>query len=169
MILEEAIKTAIEYETKVRDVYKNSEMNTDDDTGKRIFGLLAKEEQYHLDYLNKRLSEWKTNGAVTVVKLQTSIPSQDTITEGVWKLSEKMSTKDFSDEILMLRKALQVETETSDFYERMVAELEGDGKILFANFLDIERGHKLLVQSEIDHLQGRGYWFDFPEFDLEVE
>jgi len=169
MTIEEAIKTAIVYETKVRDVYKNSVMGTNDQIGKRIFGLLAKEEQYHLDYLNKRLAEWKANGTVTVVKLQTTIPSKETIEEGVWKLSDKMSTKDFSDEILMLRKAFQVETETSDFYEKMVAELEGDGQKLFANFLEIERGHKLLVQSEIDHLQGRGYWFDFPEFDLEVE
>ena len=169
MSLEKAIKTAIEYETKVRDVYKKATEDTSDNTGKRVFGLLAKVEQYHLDYLNKRLNEWKESGSVTVVKLQTTIPSQDKIQEGVWKLSEKMSTKDFSDEILMLRKALQVETETSDFYEKMVSELDGDGKKLFANFLDIERGHKSLVQAEIDHLQGRGYWYDFPEFDLEVQ
>lgn len=169
MTIEEAIKSAIEYETKVRDVYKNSSSATKDETGKRIFGLLAKEEQYHLDYLNKRLLEWKSNGIINVTKLQTTIPAKETIEEGVWKLSEKMAAKDFSDEILMLRKALQVETETSDFYEKMVNELEGDGKKLFANFLDIERGHKSLVQSEIDHLQGRGYWFDFPEFDLEVQ
>lgn len=169
MTIEEAIKTAIEYETKVRDVYKKAVNNTKDETGKRVFGLLAKEEQYHLDYLNKRLSEWKNNGVVKVVKLQTTIPSQEKIEEGVWKLSDKMMTKDFSDEILMLRKALQVETETSDFYERMVDELDGDGKKLFTNFLDIERSHRSLVQAEIDHLQGRGYWFDFPEFDLEVQ
>lgn len=169
MTIEEAIKTAIEYETKVRDVYKSAVDATKDETGKRVFGLLAKEEQYHLDYLNRRLSEWKNNGVIKVVKLQTTIPSQEKIEEGVWKLSDKMMVKDFSDEILMLRKALQVETETSDFYERMVDELDGDGKKLFANFLDIERSHKSLVQAEIDHLQGRGYWFDFPEFDLEVQ
>jgi rubrerythrin len=169
MTIEEAIKTALIYETKVRDVYNNAVTDTIDETGKRVFGLLAKEEQYHLDFLNKRLSEWKTSGAVKIVKLQTTIPSQEKIEEGIWKLSDKMSSKDYSDEILILRKALQVETETSDFYEQMVEELEGDGKKLFANFLDIERGHKSLVQAEIDHLQGRGYWFDFPEFDLEVQ
>jgi rubrerythrin len=169
MTIEEAIKTAIEYETKVRDVYKNAVSGTVDETGKRIFGLLAKEEQYHLDFLNKRFLEWKMSGAVKIVKLQTTIPSQEKIEEGVWKLSDKMSTKDYSDEILMLRKALKVEIETSSFYEQMVEELEGDCKKMFANFLDIERGHRSLVQAEIDHLQGRGYWFDFPEFDLEVQ
>ena len=67
----------------------------------------------------------------------------------------------------MMQKALEVEIETSNVYKRMVAELPPEGKGLFARFVEIEEGHVLLAQSEVDSLNGSGFWFDMPEFDLE--
>ena len=66
----------------------------------------------------------------------------------------------------MLEKALEVEYETSDFYKRMVLELPVEGQELFVRFVEIEEGHKAIVQAEIDSVTGLGYWFDMPEFNL---
>ena len=66
----------------------------------------------------------------------------------------------------MLEKALEVEQETSDFYKRMVLELPEEGQELFMRFVEIEEGHKAIVQAEIDSVIGLGYWFDMPEFNL---
>jgi len=57
MTIEEAIKTAIEFETQVRQVYRNAAEGASDPVGKRIFKVLAEEEQGHLEYLRSKLDE----------------------------------------------------------------------------------------------------------------
>jgi len=169
MKIEEAINTAIEYEKRIMNVYRDALAKAKDEDGKRIFGVLAKEESYHVKYLVDRLAEWKENGTINMEELKTLVPPESKIKEKVEQLEKRMTDKDYSDEILMLRKALDVEIQTSEFYERMVDKLEGEHRELFRRFLEIEKGHRALVQAEIDHLEGQGYWFDFPEFDLEIE
>lgn len=169
MNIEEAITTAIKYEEKVRDVYVDALNASGDNEGKRIFGLMAKEEQYHVDYLHRRLKELKENGTISLKTLKTTVPSIDKIKEGVAKLESSLSEKDYADELLMLRKALEVEKDTYNFYLKLVDQLEGDHQLLFKNFLEIEKSHQAIVQAEIDYLQRAGFWYDFPEFNLEVE
>ena len=59
MNIEEAIHTAIKYETRVRDLYVEAMKETNDEKGRRFFQTMAKEEQGHLDYLNDRLKHWE--------------------------------------------------------------------------------------------------------------
>jgi rubrerythrin len=169
MNIEEAITTAIKYEEKVRDVYIEARNASGDNEGKRIFGLMAKEEQYHVDYLLKRLTELKENGVINFKTLKTTVPSIDKIKNSVSQLKSSLSEKDYADELLMLRKALEVEKDTYNFYLKLVDQLEGDHQSLFRNFLKMEESHQAIVQAEIDYLQRAGFWYDFPEFDLEAE
>ncbi|MFC1849953.1 ferritin family protein [candidate division CSSED10-310 bacterium] len=169
MDIEEAIKMAIVYEMKVRDVYDDAARNATDQVGSRVFQLLAKEEQYHLYYLEDRLAEWQKQGKLSPEKLKTSIPSKKVILQEVDKLEKKMSGPDRGQELEMLRKALEVEKETSTFYRKMVDELTGQGKEMFARFVEIEDGHLAIVEAEIDAVSGSGFWFDMQEFSLERE
>jgi rubrerythrin len=82
-------------------------------------------------------------------------------------LKETMAGEDRRDEKRMLSKALQVEVETSAFYRDMVAQMEGDARVMFARFLEIEDGHIAAVQAELDYISHTGFWFDFQEFDME--
>ena len=171
MNLEEALKTAVEYETKVIGVYKDALTQVTDEVSVRVFTTLVKEEQYHLDYLNKRLEELFALGKIELVDLETAIPSKQAIESEIAKLKTKLSVdktdKKYADtELRMLKKALEVEIETSDFYKRMVLELTDTSQELFMRFLEIEEGHKSIVQAEIDAVTGMGYWFDIPEFNL---
>ena len=166
MTLEEAIKTAIDYETKVRDVYLDNVSDITDETGQRVFKTLGDEEQGHLDYLNSRLAEWQQTGKVSFSKLETVVPAREVIEKGVKKLDDHMSERDFGTEREMLRKALLLEQETSDFYRKMVTEL-GENGTLFQPFLEIEEGHEAIVQAELDYLERTGTFFDFKEFGLE--
>ena len=77
-----------------------------------------------------------------------------------------MSKADYGSEMEMLRKALELEIETSDFYRKMVDKLGAEGE-MFAHFLKIEEGHKAIVQAEIDYLGNTGFFFDFQEFSME--
>jgi len=165
MEVEKALKTAIEYEIKVRDAYYDAAEKSKDDTGRRIFKVLGDEEQGHVAYLNSKLSEWQKTGKALPEKLETVVPSPKTIQDGVQKLNHHLSRSDRGTEKELLSKALQLETETSNFYQRMVDEMGPDGD-LFERFLEIEKGHQAIVQAELDYHQQTGYLFDFQDFGM---
>lgn len=167
MTVEEAIKTSIEYETKVRDVYRDAVARAEHENGKKLFQLMADEEQHHLDYLEHKLEQWSEKGEVTAEGLKTALPPADQIAAGIVVLEDKVGDGAGRIEIEFLEKAHAVERETSGFYGKMVAELPNETKELFRRFLEIEEGHLALVQAQIDQVTGTGYWFDVAEFNLE--
>lgn len=167
MNLEQAIKTAIEYENNVLSTYKEAERIATDDVGKRIFGVLAKEEQGHIDYLDHCLAQWKETGKLSLERLDTVVPSQDRIEDGLTAMKRQVSSSDkqlSSQEVEYLQKAVDAEQTTSRFYKKMVAELDEQGQQLFQRFVEIEEGHLAIVRAELDAVQGLGYWFDVPEW-----
>lgn len=166
--VEQAIVTAIAFETRVRDTYREAMDASSDETGKRVFGLLAKEEQGHLDYLNSRLEQWRKTGVVTAEALETRVPPVDVIEQGAKKLRSHLAGEDRGAEVKMLQKAEEVERATSEFYREMVNTLEDEAQRMFARFLEIEEGHLAIVRAEIDALSGSGYFFDLGEFNLEA-
>lgn len=168
MTIEEAIKTAIDFETRVRDTYLEAMNHASDQVGKRVFKVLAGEEQQHLEYLGSRLHEWKTTGKITIESLTTAIPPKEVIQDQVSKLKSHTAGRGRDTELKYLQKARDIETETSNFYKKMVEELSAEGQQMFAGFVEIEEGHLALVQAEIDAVSGLGFWFDMPEFNLEA-
>jgi rubrerythrin len=167
MTLEEAIKTALEYENNIRDVYRDAVEKTTDETGKRMLEILAEDEQRHVDFLNARLDQWKKTGKITMEKLDTTIPPMRSIKESVSKLEKRMSDKDFGVERELLKKVVDVEYETSEFYKSVVGDLDDEGQKMFQRFVEIEEGHLAIVKAELDYLTGSGYWFDFNEISME--
>lgn len=168
-ILEQAILRALEYEHKVRDLYDEAAKQTKDAVGKKVFDVLAEEEQGHVDYLEAKLETLRTTGEVTPGELGTKLPTSEAIKAGIETLQAKLApTRDRATEEALLRKALAMEEETSGFYFKMVSELPKEGQAFFSPFLAIEEGHVAIVQAEIDAVTGLGFWFDYQEFDLET-
>jgi rubrerythrin len=167
MTIEEAIKTAIQYEKRVVQVYEEAVRASEDETGKKIYAVLAKEERQHVDYLESRLTEWKATGRVTAAALGTVVPSRERIDEGVRTLQSRVARKAPEAEMRLLKRALDVEVETSAFYGRVVKELPPEGRALFERFVEIEHGHQAIVQAEMNAVAGNGYWFDIPEISME--
>lgn len=171
MKLDEAIKAALEYEGRVYKTYLEAKEQATDEIGRRVFGVLCNEEKSHLAYLRERLEEWEKDGTITVAELGTSIPTRASIAQSIDSLGDKVAAGDtgkHDKELELLRRALEVETETSNFYREMARTLDGKGQQLFARFVEIEEGHQAIVQAEIDCLSGSGFWFDTPEFSLEL-
>ena len=171
MTIEEAISTAIEYETKVRDLYAEAARSVSDEVGRRLLHVLAGEEKEHVDHLRTLLDHLKRTGHLTHRSLKTSVPPQHLISQEIGKLKSRMSSENHDRiaprELDLLHKALEIEIETGNFYKKMLEELGEEGERLFARFVEIEAGHRALVEAEMDHLSGTGYWFDFREFDHE--
>jgi len=167
MTIEEAIKTAIEYETRIRDIYGDAAEVVSDPAGKRILQMLRDDEQHHVEYLMDRLELWEKTGKLSDKKLESTIPPFETIQRGMKKVRAHMSPENRSGERDILSKALKAEVETSNFYKKMVKELSDQGEKMFARFLEIEENHIAAVQAELDYITKTGYWFDFKEFDME--
>ena len=167
MTLEEAIKTAIKYETKIRDLYRAAAQKVSETAGKSFLKTMAEDEQRHLDYLLDRLEHWKKTGKLTLPKLETMIPSDESIAKQMRRFKSEISKKARGDQKRILSRALKVEIETSEFYKEMVSEMTGDSQSLFARFLVIENRHIAAVQMQLDYATKSGYWFDMKEFDME--
>ena len=167
MEMEKAIQTAIDYETKIRNIYRDAAQNVHDPEGKRFFKMMGDDEQNHIDYLIKRLSLWRESGKLSAEKLISAVPSKEIIQKETDKIKAHMSTKDLSSVKVILSRALQAEVETSNFYEKMVNEMTDEGQKMFSRFLEIEENHIAAVQAELDYITNTGYWFDFKEFDME--
>ncbi len=167
MTIEEAIKTAIAYEIRIRDIYLEAAAAVNDEKGKRIFTTLGDDEQHHVDYLQHKLVQFQNTGKVVPEKLDSAIPSREIVNREAAKV-KSLVEKDFRGiRQQMLSKALKAEVETSNFYQKMVEELPAEAKSLFARFLEIENNHIKAVQFEMDYVSKTGYWFDFKEFDME--
>ncbi len=170
MTIEEAIKTALEFEKKVHAQYEVEAKNASDATAKRIFATLAQEEQGHVAYLESRLAEWQKSGRLSPEQLRTVRPSAKRIRAGIGRTRAgvRKDVGSHDAELSSLYRALAAEDETSAFYLRMVRELPAEGQSLFSRFLEIEDGHAAIVQAEIDNVKSMGFWFDLKEFDLEA-
>jgi len=167
MELEEAIKTAITYEKNIRDIYLEGGRTVKEDHGRGFFQAMSEDEQRHVDYLEYKLDQWRKTGKMVPERLETTIPSGETIQKAVRRVRDQMKGEDRGIKQQQLTRALKVEMETSEFYQRMVAELSDEGRELFARFLEIENNHIEAVQFELDYVSSTGYWFDIKEFDME--
>lgn len=170
MNLEQAITTALEYEGRVHRTYSEAFESANHDVARKVFKTLRDEEMEHIKYLSERLEEWRSTGAVTVAKLDTVLVPKAAIEACATKLRQRLEgggREVRGTEFESLKKALDVECETSAFYKKMVATLDDDGRRLFERFVEIEEGHVAIVQAEMDMVSGTGFWFDTAEFSLE--
>ena len=167
MKLEEAIKTAIEYETRIQDLYQKAAVTIKDPQGKMVLKALGTDELHHMTYLLKTRDHWRETGQLIVENLESTLPPMENITGNINTFKSDLTMDNLGDEKLILSRALNVEIETSDFYRKMAEEMSDEAQRMFARFFELERQHIEVVQAELDHLSKTGYWFGFKEFDME--
>ncbi|MCK4966847.1 hypothetical protein KAS50_07440 [bacterium] len=168
MTIEEAIKTAINYEVKIRDLYKENSDRLNNPVAKKIFKVLADEERLHVEYLKNSLNEWKKSGIVNTKTLETIVPDKDAVEAGIQKLKKEDAEYDIKEEMEIFKKVLKLEIESTNFYKNMIKDFPEESQANFARLIEIEEGHEMIIQAEIDHANKLGFWFDFMEFDLEA-
>lgn len=167
MSVKEAIETAMDVESKIRDLYLQAYDSCQDSAGKQFFAMLRDDEQYHHDYLSERLKEIEQSGAMQYPEVKAAVPSAADIEACLSDAQKSMAVEDRGVMQQILSNALKVEARTSEFYKKMAAESDGRAQKMFARFLEIEDGHIAAVQAELDFIMNTGYWFNIKEFDME--
>jgi rubrerythrin len=167
MNLETAIKSALAFENRIRDLYLEAVESTDEPAGKKIFQALADDEQRHVDYLESRLDEWQRRGQITIARLASIVPDKSAIQREARALKSTINQDARGLKQQMLSRALEMEVETSRFYRELVDQVADAYRPMFARFLEIEDNHVEAVQFELDHVGQTGFWYGFEEFDME--
>lgn len=168
MNFEEAIKTAIELEESIRDIYRENAKNLKSEIAANVFNLLADEEAGHVKFLYRKLEQWEESGAVTLETLETALPNKELIEQQLEESGYRRDVADIDNEVALFKQALEMETNISKFYREMVTVLPENEVKLFRDFLAIEECHEAVIQAEISSAIGSGVWFDIMEFDQEA-
>jgi len=165
---QEIFATALQYEEKIRDLYRSTDKIVDDERGRQIFRALADDEQSHVEFLLYSVEQLKAHGTIDINRLVTSIPTIQQIESSIERMKTTIPTQMLGDIKSVLASALKLEKETSAFYREACSKTEGEIKAIFEKFLEIEDRHIDVVQIELDHAQHNGMWFNFMEVDLEA-
>lgn len=167
MNIEDAIKTAIEYESRVCDLYREAELEMKGETSSRLVKAIYTDEKLHVLYLKDKLGKYLEDGSIVPDEIISTLPSKEELEREIHKLKTNMTGRTLGDNKKILSKLLKAEIETSRFYREMVDALPDEGKELFSRFLEIEDAHIALVQAELDLYGNTGFWFDNKEIDME--
>jgi len=159
--------TAVEYEKKIRDLYTSAISIIDDERGKAIFKTLAAEEQSHIDFLEHSIETLKGSGTISLEQLKTSVPDTDTIQKNIDAMKMKIPEHMLGDIKEVLRSALRLEIETTEYYQQSFAKTEGIIQSVMGKFVEIEQRHTDVVRFELDNASKNGFWYEFPEKDME--
>jgi rubrerythrin len=161
----QAMKTAIEMEKSGHQFFTTASKNVRHEVGRKLFSRLAAEEIDHMRTFEKIFNElsggadWKD--AVKSIQPGKRVPYFD-------EARKELKAEDLSVELDYLKKALDLERNAMNFFERAIAEAETEeAKEIFKRIHAEEQAHYDLIQSEIDSINGSGFWFDVQEFYMD--
>jgi len=161
----QAMRTAIEMEKSGHRFFTEASNKVKHEVGRKLFSRLAAEEIDHMRTFEKIFNEvsggadWKE--AMKAVQPARKVPYFD-------EARKEFKAEDMSVELDYLKQALDLERNAMQFFEGAIRDAESpEAKEIFKRILDEEQGHYDLIQSEIDSINGTGFWFDVTEFRMD--
>lgn len=161
----QAMKTAIEMEKSGHRFFTEAANKVKHEVGRKLFSRLAAEEIDHMRTFEKIFNEvssgadWKE--AMKAIEPAKRVPYFD-------EARKELKVEDMSVELDYLKKALDLERNAMQFFEKAIQEAESpEAKEIFKRILEEEQNHYDLIQSEIDSISGTGFWFDVQEFHMD--
>lgn len=161
----EALKTALDFEIRGARFYLDTARKVKDESGKNILIRLALDELDHYEILLKQRESLEKEGKWGSVEVKKSV-----IEKLLPKIERKQTGKGeyHISELDALEMALEQEKKSRDYYDEQAKKVESrEAKEMFLRLRDMEEAHYTLIQAEIDHIRGYGFWMGFQEFDME--
>lgn len=164
----EILNYAIKIEREGLITYLNAARKAKDIGVKNMFISLARDEYHHMEILDKERERYIANQVYGPVKLPQSEIEQ--LIPRVKEAEKKRGAKGELSEIDALNIALDQEKQSRDYYFSKANELPDncEAKKLLLELARMEQMHYDLILAQLDYIKGTGFWFDMPEFSLEV-
>lgn len=164
----EGLRTAIQLEKEGLRAYLRFARQTKDETGKNMFIILASDEVDHMSILEKQLESHLEGGPW--VKVETKDSDIQKILPRIREKAPKTEGKSGLHQVDALRMALDFEKRSMDFYTGQAGLTQDPvAKELFQKLARMEEAHYEIIQAELDSIGRTGFWFNVPEFSLELE
>ncbi len=155
----EILKHAIIMEHRGKSLYKKVAEQTDNKEVKKIFDIMAEEEQTHIDFLSKQLVNYNKTKKFDKNEFGSQEHAEETVNNILTKeITEKISGAGF--ESAAISAAIDMENKSIEVYSGQAKKTtDPNAKELFEWLANWEKGHhKLLI--ELDKQLTEKVWYD---------
>ena len=152
----EILKTAILMEKRGKAFYEMVAQQTKSDDVKKIFTMMAEEEQTHVEFLSKQFANYNKNQKFDKIELKADAGIVDEILSG--DIKKQISAASF--EAAAISAAIDMETKAIEVYSKQAAAAtDPNEKELFSWLADWERGHHKVLHELNEQLK-EDIWYD---------
>ncbi len=164
----EILKHAIRIEKEGLITYLNAARKAKDIGVKNMFISLARDEYHHMEILERERDRFLAGKPYEPVTLPHS--EVERLMPRVKEAEKKRGVRSELSETEALNIALEQERRSRDYYFKKANELPDDceARKLFLDLAHMEQMHYDLILAQLDYIKGTGFWFDMPEFTLEI-
>lgn len=160
------LKTAIEVEENGYRTFAKFAEATQDESGKKMFQRLAKDEIEHRQILEKQLKQLSEGGSWQSIHIPPS--SVEKLIPAIRDKAKRTRGESGVAELDALNTALDLERSAAQFFRDKADEVTNpEAKALFHRLAEWEDAHFELIQAELDNIKNTGLWFGIPEFRMD--
>lgn len=170
----DTLKAAIRGEVKGYEFYTDAAKKTSSPSGRAMFEQLAKDEVDHQRWLEEAYEELAAGKeGITPKHVITQKPIEKKLkpVAPVDKRRLVKKVKEQTDEVQAVLVGIKLEKDAIAFYQEALEQpdVHDDVKALFSELIEVEEGHRTILEGEYQVLAGVPFYYDYPELSKEVE
>ncbi|MGB2582286.1 MAG: ferritin family protein [Thermoplasmata archaeon] len=164
----EILQNAIVMEVEGAKFFSNAALRMKHPQAKDMFVSLATQERRHVKVLEEELQRLERgDGWVSPSSVKGSAASDDSVFKEAEGAKGPLDPK--AGELAVLKYGMEVERKSIEYYKRAGADIEDSrAREVFNWLVGEEAGHLTILNAEYDLRSRSGFYFDVPEFSLEV-
>lgn len=164
------LRHAIEMEVQGKDFYERAAKRMKNKRGRDMFESLVVQERLHIDILEDQLTRYlhdKKWISLEELRLEVEEHPEKSVFEDPHIKNIKLDPE--AGELDVIRLGMEVEKRSIDYYREAGSEVkDANAKGMFNWLVAQETGHLQILQAEYDYRTKSGFYYDSPEFSLEV-
>ncbi len=164
------LRHAIEMEVQGKDFYERAAGRMKNKRGKDMFRSLASQERLHIDILEDQLTRFVHDKKwLSLDELKLKVEEHPE--KSVFDLPEikNISIDPNAGELDVIKLGMEVERKSINYYSEAGSEVkDSNAKGIFNWLVAQETGHLQILQAEYDNRVKSGFYYDSPEFSMEV-
>lgn len=152
------LKTAILLEKRGKSFYETVAGKTDDADVKKIFSIMAKEEQLHIEFLSQHFKQYEKTGKFEQIALKSQ--ADESVADMVLnkEITKRISAAGF--EAAAISAAIDMETKAIEVYSKRAGESTDPAeKELYQFLADWEKSHHKILHELNEELKEK-IWHD---------
>ncbi len=151
MDLVNVLQMAVNAEIEGRELYKTASEKTSDEKAKKVFKMLADEEQTHIDNIVQMAKDYKAGKELTMPDLPAPASFEDAESP-IFTREFKEKVSDF--DMTALNIGIKLELESEKFYKEAAVEAsEKAVKDLFNHLAEWEHGHYEFLKNQVSFFE----------------